>query len=54
MYNTHTNLLLVDVVCRKVNIHSVFVIHDPTDPSHGCVKQTLLLIQGSLLLSIRE
>lgn len=50
--HTHTHLLLLDMVSRKVYIHSILVVHQPTDPSHGCVEQTFLLIEGSLLLSI--
>lgn len=49
---THTHLLLIDVVSRKVNIHCILVIHDSPDPGHGCIEQTFLLVQRSLLLSI--
>ncbi len=47
--NTHR---LIDVVRRKVNVHSVLVVHDPPDPGHGCIEQTFLLVQRPLLLSV--
>lgn len=50
--HTHTHLLLIDVVSREINIHSILVVHDPPDPGHGCIEQALLLIKRSLLLSI--
>lgn len=52
--HTNTHLLLIDMAGRKVDIHSIFVIHDPPDPGHRCVKQTLSLVQRPLLLCIGQ
>lgn len=49
-----SDLRQLHVAPPQVDVNGVLVVHDTPNPSHGGVEQSLLLVQGTLLLLLRQ